>query len=301
MKNAEGKNVLRIGCGTKLKHIGWCRIAADGTITAGLYNWDNPVSAPAMFAIDNEASRAVKAEVAKMEEKLKVVVAHSTVELMADDPVQPDFNGQSLRIIRVTETNMGDLSADAFRAQGNADIAVLNAAAIRANIKPGDITVAAIRKTYPYLSYMSVIEATGQQILDALELGAMLLPLENGSFLQVSGLTLEIHSYIPSSVVLDENDMFVRVDGERRVKNVKVGGEPIDPEKNYSVSGRGFILQEAGGGFSMFKGCKVLQNEVKADIDVLVDYINETLGGTVGAEYEDPYGQGRIIILEKPE
>jgi len=301
MKNAEGKNVLRIGCGTKLKHIGWCRIAADGTITAGLYNWDNPVSAPAMFAIDNEASRAVKAEVAKMEEKLKVVVAHSTVELMADDPVQPDFNGQSLRIIRVTETNMGDLSADAFRAQGNADIAVLNAAAIRANIKPGDITVAAIRKTYPYLSYMSVIEATGQQILDALELGAMLLPLENGSFLQVSGLTLEIHSYIPSSVVLDENDMFVRVDGERRVKNVKVGGEPIDPEKNYSVSGRGFILQEAGGGFSMFKGCKVLQNEVKADIDVLVDYINETLGGTVGAEYEDPYGQGRINILEKPE
>ena len=26
-----------------------------------------------------------------------------------------------------------------------------------------------------------------------------------------------------------------------------------------------------------------------------------TLGGTVGAEYEDPYGQGRIVILEKPE
>ena len=140
-----------------------------------------------------------------------------------------------------------------------------------------------------------------QQILDALELGAALAPIENGNFLQVSGLTLEIHTYIPSGVVLDTEGMFVRVDGERRVKNVLVSGEPIDPEKTYLLAGRDFMLTQYGGGFTMFKGAKVLQDSVKVDTQVMADYINETLGGIVGAEYEDPYGQGRITIVEKPE
>ena len=34
---------------------------------------------------------------------------------------------------------------------------------------------------------MCVVEATGQQILDALEWGAQVVPEENGGFLQVSG------------------------------------------------------------------------------------------------------------------
>ena len=157
---------------------------------------------------------------------------------------------------------------------------------------------AALLKTWPYNSYLCVLEATGQQILDALELGASKLPAENGSFLQVSGLTLEIHTSIPSGVVLDEDGMFVRVDGERRVKNVLVNGAPIDPEAVYTVAGRDFMLMQSGGGFCMFEGAKVLQDSVKVDTDVMADYINETLGGTVGAEYENPYGQGRIVIIE---
>jgi 2',3'-cyclic-nucleotide 2'-phosphodiesterase (5'-nucleotidase family) len=101
--------------------------------------------------------------------------------------------------------------------------------------------------------------------------------------------------------VTDEEGMFLRVEGERRVKNVRVNGEPIDPEKTYILAGRDFMLTQYGGGFTMFKGAKVLQDAVKVDTQVMSDYINESLGGTVGAEYEDPYGQGRITIIEKPE
>ena len=54
-----------------------------------------------------------------------------------------------------------------------------------------------------------------------------------------------------------------------------------------------------GDGFSMFEGAKVLQDRVKLDNQVLIDYITQTLGGVIGAEYEDPYGQGRIVITEK--
>ena len=37
------------------------------------------------------------------------------------------------------------------------------------------------------------------------------------------------------------------------------------------------------------------------DNQALINYITQTLNGVVGAEYDDPYGQGRIIaVAEKP-
>jgi len=54
--------------------------------------------------------------------------------------------------------------------------------------------------------------------------------------LQVPGMSYEIHSCIPSSCVPDENGMFLRVEGGRRVKNVLVGGEPIDPERTCTLA-----------------------------------------------------------------
>ena len=34
------------------------------------------------------------------------------------------------------------------------------------------------------------------------------------------------------------------------------------------------------------------------DSQVLIDCITETLGGEIGAEYGDPYGEGLITIVE---
>jgi hypothetical protein len=62
------------------------------------------------------------------------------------------------------------------------------------------------------------------------------------------------------------------------------------------------MLLEHGDGYSMFDGCRVLQDSVKLDNQLLIDYITETLGGEVGEEYADPYGQGRILIVtEAPQ
>ena len=35
-----------------------------------------------------------------------------------------------------------------------------------------------------------------------------------------------------------------------------------------------------------------------ADVQLLTDYIRETLGGVVGDDYADPYGKGRIVFIE---
>ena len=43
----------------------------------------------------------------------------------------------------------------------------------------------------------------------------------------------------------------------------------------------------------------MLQEPGKPDIQVLIDYITDTPGGVIGAEYADPCGQGRIEAVEK--
>ncbi len=45
---------------------------------------------------------------------------------------------------------------------------------------------------------------------------------ENGGFLQVSGITFTVDTSVESSVVLDDNGMFVSCGDARRVKDVRV-------------------------------------------------------------------------------
>ena len=93
--------------------------------------------------------------------------------------------------------------------------------------------------------------------------------------------------------------MFTGVEGERRVQNVLVGDKPIDPKATYTLASHNYMLLDAGDGYSMFAGAKVLQNRVKLDNQVLIDYITESLGGVVGEEYEELTGRGRIVIVEE--
>ena len=302
MQNKDGEDVPRSGCGTKLGGIGYARIsAADGSIQTGLYTWTNDVSVPALLGIENDITTAVAEATETLDEKLGEVVAKSDVELTINDPEAVDENGQPIRIIRNAETNLGDLCADAYRDQGDADVAFVNGGGIRVSIPAGDITLGDILQVHPFGNALCVVEATGQQILDALEWGARNVPGENGGFLQVSGLTYEIHTYIESSCTADENGLFTGVDGEYRVKNVKVAGEDLDLTKTYTVASHNYMLKDGGDGFTMFQGCTLLQDEVKLDNQVLIDYITGTLEGVVGEAYANPYGEGRIVgVAEAP-
>ncbi len=47
----------------------------------------------------------------------------------------------------------------------------------------------------------------------------------------------------------------------------------------------------------MFEGAKNVIMTGRLDSEVLIDYIKDDLGGEVGSEYADPYGQGRITII----
>ncbi len=279
VKNKDGAEVLLSSTETKLAYIGCLTIKDDGSMSTTLIG-------------DNGMKEFIGGIQEEFEELVNTVVASTDVDLIIKDPASGE------RIVRVSETNLGDLCADAYRAMSGADVAIVNGGGVRADIPAGDITYGQIIAVHPFGNEMCVVECTGQEILDALELGCSKLPAESGGFLQVSGMTYTVDLNVESTVKLDENGMFVEVEGERRVKDVTIGGEPLDPEKTYTLASHNYKLKDCGDGYSMFADNVFLQDSVMIDNQVLINYIVDVLGGTVGEEYADPYGQGRITIIE---
>ena len=222
-------------------------------------------------------------------ETLKTVLGTTPYELTVNDPATGN------RIIRNAETNLGDLTADAYRAELGADIGLSNGGGIRSVIKPGNITYNDTLAVFPYGNMGCVIEATGQQIKDALEMASRNCPEESGGFLQVSGLTYTIDTSVKSGVQTDDKGNFTGVSGPYRVTDIRVGGEPIDLNKTYTVASHNYMLKQGGDGMTMFKGCNVIRDEVMVDVDILSSYIRR-MGGSVTSEYANPGGQGRITI-----
>ena len=300
MKDKDGKDVVRSACGTKLANIGVLHITRDGKISSELYAWGSSVAAPKLLGLENAVGDAVTAETGVLDEKLQEVVATSTVDLVIHDPAAVSADGKPVRIVRRAETNLGDLCADAYLDQaGDADIAFLNAGGIRVPLNKGDITLNDVLKVHPFGNNLSVIEVSGQQVLDALEWSVHAVPGEFGGFNQVAGLSFEYDPTIETPCVQDSNGFLDHIEEgmERRVRSVLVGGEPLDPAKTYKLACTDYQLQNHGDGYTMYDGAPVLQEAVKLDNQVLIDYISGTLNGIIGAGYENPYGQGRIVAL----
>ena len=240
--------------------------------------------------VDAAADAYIKQIQAQYSESLKTVLGSTSVDLTIKDPATGE------RAVRSAETNLGDLCADAYRYQLGADIGLMNGGGVRDSIAAGTITYNDTLKVFPFGNMGCVVEATGQQIKDALEMASKDCPTENGGFLQVSGLTYTVDTSIPSSVKVDEKGNFQGVSGAYRVTDIKVGEEPLDVNKTYTVASHNYMLKSGGDGMVMFNGSKEVKDDVMVDVDVLSSYISEKLGGVVGEEYANPAGQGRIII-----
>ena len=285
LKNKKGKNVLLAQTGTKLQNLGKITInTKNKKITSEfISNYK---------AQDEDAINYIEGIKNKFSDVLQEVIAKSSVTLTTLDPTTHK------RAIRNSETNLGDFCADAYRAMVGADIAFANGGGIRADIEEGDITYEEIINVHPFGNEICMIETTGQDILDALEVGACEYPIENGGFLQVSGLSYTIDPSIPSSVVFNERGQFVKVDGKYRVTEVMVGNEPLVLNKTYTLASHNYMIKNGGDGYTMFMDDKIIKDSVVIDNGALINYITENLNGVIGDEYKNPKGSGRIIIKE---
>ena len=286
VKDKAGNDVAFAQTGTKLANVGKITIKADGTITCENIDLANVTA-------DADTTAYIAGVTEKFDALQNTVVAKTEVELT--------INGaDGKRAVRSAETNLGDLCADAYRVMLGADVAFVNGGGVRANLAAGDITYGDIVNVHPFGNEACLVKVTGQQIKDALELGASAYPGESGGFLQVSGLTYTIDSTIPSSVVRDEKNMFVKVDGAYRVSDIQVGGQPLDVNKTYTLASHNYMLKSQGDGYAMFgtDNVEIIKDCVMIGNQVLINYIVEELNGTVGQEYAAP--AGRITIVTAP-
>jgi 2',3'-cyclic-nucleotide 2'-phosphodiesterase (5'-nucleotidase family) len=146
--------------------------------------------------------------------------------------------------LRSAETNLGNLVADAMRAEAQADLAIVNAGGIRGDrVRPaGPITRRDILEAHPFSNSVCKVAMPGRVILQALNSGVSKLPAAAGQFPQVSGLTMRVDANAPAG---------------DRVRDVRVQGAPLDLDKRYTVAMPDFVLL-GGDGYGMFVSQEVL-------------------------------------------
>ena len=289
VKDKAGEDVVVSSTGYSFANIGKLTIS-DGKIKTELI----PVAT--YEKTDSDVVDYIK----QINEEFKILgerkIGVSEVNLITEDE-----NG--VRLIRNTETNLGDFCADVYRVVMDTDIGLSNGGGIRKKIDIGDITFNELLGIYPYGNKTCVSEVTGQQVVDLLEYGFIAYPEENGSFQQVSGITFDFDPSIEHSIKVDENQEFVSIDGARRVSNVKVLNketgvyEAIKLDGTYTLASHGYLLMEYGGGTTMLKDSKLLADTGILDVELVERYVSENLNGVVGKEYAQ--SQNRINILDE--
>ena len=275
----EGNEVLLSSTGTKFENIGKLTISNGEIKTELIKTEDYQGTDPNVDAKLNE----INGEYATLGERK---VAFSQVDLITHDA---DGN----RLVRTSETNLGNLCADAVRYAMDADVGYMNGGGLRAPIQNGDITFNDLLSVFPFNNTVVLAEVSGQTLKDMMEMAVMSWPAEDGSFPHLSGITFSVNTAIPSSVVVNELEEFVEISGEYRVYDIEVFDketgkyEPLSLSKTYTLAASNYFLLEYGSGMTMLKDAKIIQNEGMLDVEALERYIVEALDGTIGEEYAE--------------
>ena len=112
----------------------------------------------------------------------------------------------------------------------------MNSGSLRADFNPGEITVEDVLNVYPFIDAFRVVEVDGNGVRELLEYSYAL----HYGYAQMAGIEAIYDSRKPA--------------GERLIE-AKVGGEPLDPAKHYTVVSSAF-LANGGDGYAMLAAGK---------------------------------------------
>ena len=245
--------------GEYIKNIGVVTIDnATGAIEAGLV-----AETDAYEGRDDAVDELIGGLRTELEALLGEVVGYTDVYL----------NGER-QYVRTQETNLGDLAADALVYVSGADCAMTNGGGIRASIEVGDITKGDLVTVFPFGNYVVTKYVTGSAIHDMLEHGVRAYPESLGGFPQVSGIEFK---FDPTAEAYD------RVDP----KDVLVGGEPLELEREYLFATNDFIAA-GGDGYTMLGEFPIATEYAGLD-EVLIQYISSLQ--SIGSIYSAPLGR----------
>jgi len=279
IKDKSGDEVLISSTGTKFENIGKLTITDDG--------FDTELIETAAYEKTDSGMDDYIAQINESYAELgNRKIGESRVNLITHDKNEN-------RLVRIAETNLGNFCSDALRMVTDAEIAYVNGGGLRAPMAAGDVTFNDIFSVFPFNNQIVTAEVTGQILLDMLEMAVMGYPQEDGSFPHVSGVTFSVNTAIESSVQVDENGFFTKVDGDYRVNNIKVLDKetgaylPLKLDGKYVLAGFNYFLLDFGGGMTMLKEAKILDSEGMLDVELLERYITDYLGGVINERYAE--------------
>ena len=283
-KNADGKDVVVTQTGTKLHNIGKLTITTDGAVKIELVSDSG--------GRDEKINALIAGIKARFEDTLRQHLSYTSFDLRAMDDA-----GEWL--VRNGETGLCNLAADAMlysareTKTGRADVGLFNGGGLRTNIKAGEITFNDALSVMPFNNTVCIVEVSGQTLLDELEHGVRLMPKRSGGFLHVAGMTYKVDTRIPTPVKVDDKNILIGIEGERRVKDAKINGEPVDPEKKYKVASISYVLTGLGDGH-VFKGARIIEPDYAVESDVFARYIKSF--ERIPERYAQ--GEGRMSVIE---
>lgn len=305
----EDNPVVLTQTGSYLDAMGQLTISADGTITTQLLTAEDLAE-----VTPNAEVLAIEEEwIAEIDAELGTVIGYT-------DNVLANHDSEGNRLVRKQETNTGDFVTDALyylfdNMDMDVDAAIMNGGGIRNTAITNELSYQTCKEIHTFGNVACLITVTGQQILDALEWGAKdVAPagetaVENGGFLQVSGLRYTINTAIPSTVQQDDKGVWTGgPTGEYRVTNVEILNnetgeyEPLDLTASYNLAGYNYTLRDLGDGFAMFDGAVNVLDYVMEDYMVLANYIQSFPANEDGLPEVTGYEEvdNRITIVNEP-
>lgn len=288
VRNVKGQPVLLASTGTGFQNIGVLTIDARGRLHSRLVPTDG------YAARDTAVAALVESEKERILADGRTVCCHSVFAL-------PCRDADGKWLVRYRETSVGNLVTDALRETYGTDIAIVNGGGIREAIPAGSISVNDISAVEPFGNVCCVGSITGRQLADALEFGAVTCPLENGSFIQASGIHYAIDCSVTAQILTDSDGLFSGLDdgSPRRVSNVMVldrtTGQyrPIEPDRSYTLVSSDYLMLE--------RGCSGLLGSASVDRctgdlvrSVIVSYLTDNLNGVIPDRYATT--EGRITF-----
>ncbi len=152
------------------------------------------------------------------------------------------------------ESALGDLLVDSQRSIMETDVAFITTGTLRADLKQGNATWGDLFKIQPFSGTIVSMELTGQQIHDALE-RQWQEPLPPHP-LAVSGMTYTYDAAQPEV---------------SRVKEIRVGGVPLNPDATYTSAMMDY-LSIGGDGYTVFTNGTLITSG-PSDVDTLASYL----------------------------
>ncbi|WP_296418763.1 bifunctional metallophosphatase/5'-nucleotidase [Pseudooctadecabacter sp.] len=213
---------------------------------------------------EDEAIVARVSELAGPIEEMKTQVVSESTEVIEG----------AREVCRAMECAMGNLVADAMLdrlADQGVVAAIQNGGGLRASIDAGEITMGEVLTVLPFQNTLATFDATGADILAALENGVGQVEDGAGRFPQVAGMTFAVDlSMEPGS----------------RVSDVTIAGAPLDEGATYLLATNNY-MRNGGDGYSMFEDAANAYDFGPGLEQVVADYLAENGPYT-------PYTDGRI-------